>query len=58
MTIASPTPLNYRSYTVKAKAFWNEIAIAYSCLGYTVGIALLFVANNWLNILGVILTSS
>ena len=53
MTIANPTPLNVRSYASKQKAYWNEIAIAYTFLGYVGGIALIFVANIWLNILGV-----
>ena len=53
MTIATLS-FNYRSYVNKQKTFWNEIAIAYSLLGYMGGIALLMVANAWLNILGVV----
>ncbi len=53
MTIATLS-FNYRSYVSKQKTFWNEIAIAYSLLGYMGGIALLMVANGWLNILGVV----
>lgn len=52
MTIATPTSLVIRSYVRKQKAFWNEIAITYTFLGYISGIALLFVSNIWLNILG------
>ena len=55
MTIATPTSFNIRSYVNKHKAFWNEIAITYTFLGYIGGIALLFVANTWLNILGIVL---
>ena len=55
MTIATTTSIiNYRSYVSRQKAFWNEIAIAYTFLGYIGGIALLFVADIWLNILGVV----
>ena len=54
MTIASPTSPNYRSYTTKEKAFWNEIAILYTCFGYIAGVALIFVTNVWLNILAVV----
>ncbi len=53
MTIATFS-FNYRSYVSKQKTFWNEIAIAYSLLGYMGGIALLMVTNGWLNILGVV----
>ena len=53
MTIATLS-FNYCSYVSKQKLFWNEIAIAYSLLGYTGGIALLMVTNGWLNILGVV----
>ena len=55
MTIATSTPLNYRSYISREKLFWNEIAIIYSFIGYVGGIALLLIANVWLNTLGVIL---
>ena len=54
MTIATPTSLNIRSYVSKQKAFWNEIAITYTFLGYIGGIALLFVTDIWLNILGTV----
>ncbi len=53
MTIA--TSLNIRSYVNKQKAFWNEIAISYVFLGYIGGIALLLVAEGWLNLLGTVL---
>ena len=53
MTIATLS-FNYRSYVSKQKTFLNEIAIAYSLLGYIGGIVLLMVANGWLNILGVV----
>ena len=54
MTIATPTSLNIRNYVNKEKAFWNEIAIAYTFSGYICGVGLLFVANAWLNILGMV----
>lgn len=54
MTTATPKSTNYRSYVSKEKAFWNEIAIAYSFLGYLGGIALFFGPNHWLNILGLV----
>lgn len=57
MTIATPAPLNTRDYVNKEKAFWNEVAIAYTCLGYLCGIGLLCVTSGWLNIVGVILLS-
>ena len=55
MTIANPITLNTRNYVNKEKAFWNEAAIIYTCLGYICGIGLLCGASVWLNILGVIL---
>ncbi|WP_019508825.1 fatty acid desaturase [Pleurocapsa sp. PCC 7319] len=55
MTIATPTSVNLRTYVSKQKAFWNEIAITYTFLGYVGGIALLFLTNTWLNIVGVVL---
>ena len=55
MTTANPASLlKMQSYAKKQKAFWNEIAIAYTCLGYTGGIALFFIDNIWLNILGTV----
>ena len=54
MTIATPTSVNLRTYVSKQKAFWNEIAITYTFLGYVGGIALLFLTNTWLNIVGVV----
>ena len=54
MTIATPTSVNLRTYVSRQKTFWNEIAITYTFLGYVGGIALLFLANRWLNILGVV----
>ena len=55
MTIANSVSLNIQSYVKKQKAFWNEIAITYTCLGYTGGIALFLIDNSWLNILGTVL---
>ena len=54
MTTATPTSSNIRSYVNKSKAFWNEAAISYTLLGYVGGIALFFLADVWLNIIGVI----
>ncbi len=55
MTIANPTSLNIQSYVKKQKAFWNEIAIAYTFMGYIGGIALFLLGGTWLNILGAVL---
>jgi len=57
MTIGTPISLNIRNYVNKEKAFWNEFAIAYTCLGYLCGIGLLFATSVWLNILGMVLLS-
>lgn len=54
MTTANPASFNMQSYVKKQKAFWNEIAITYTCFGYTGGIALFLRDNIWLNILGVV----
>lgn len=54
MTTANPTSFNMQSYAKKQKAFWNEIAITYTCLGYISGIALFFMNSIWLNILGAV----
>lgn len=53
MTIA--TSFDVRSYVNKQKTFWNEVAIIYSFLGYMGGIALLFMDEGWLNLLGTVL---
>ncbi|MGF1589882.1 MAG: fatty acid desaturase family protein [Pleurocapsa sp.] len=55
MTIANSASLNIQSYVRKQKAFWNEIAIAYTFWGYISGIALFLIGNIGLNILGVVL---
>ena len=51
MTTANPASLTYAK---KQKAFWNEIAITYTCLGYAGGIALSLIDNIWLNVLGAV----
>lgn len=49
--------LNLNRYLNQQKPVWNAIAILYAVLGYSVGLSSLFVANGWLNVLGVGLLS-
>lgn len=57
MTIAKlPSSISSNARNLdRQKAFWNEIAIAYTFLGYIGGIALTSRANVGLNVLGLVL---
>lgn len=54
MSIANFPFFSIQSYARK-KAFWNEIAISYTLLGYIGGIGLFFSDSLWLNISGSVL---
>jgi fatty acid desaturase len=49
------TSIDVQSYVYRQKPLWNAIALGYTLASYGGGIALLLLANGWLNALGVVL---